>query len=542
MQTLITKRESKDISFENFIKKTILYMTKGKKDIKRINFLVDENSKKNVFIHSGDEINIEMINKHEYLFKIFPIPVNKNFNLKFGCELETCIKFDNINNKDIISKFILLLNNKNSKELELLYWKEIIKTFVVSNLIDRNDLDTEFIRLFPVSFIALNPKSGYTDFIIDMKTGVCEKAIEPINYHSLIFTRDSSVICGDSGKEFIKLFKKSMNQEELIKFKGSIHCEIISPILTEMQSLHQIKILYEKLFNKLHFDVNKSMGFHVNVSIVNDNGDYIYFSDGMIDSLLNFYESYEKINYYNYRDNNDKYAKSIKEYTENFLIKDITPYLDFTNKNLGIIKDNNNKKYDYFKDNFLEGEKFYRSFINLDYKYLAIHTKEDYILEFRLFPPSDKTKDLYKYISDSFKLINDATINYIDNHKSIIQELQELNLKVNINYNSLTNYIGPLWYYDSSEEKYYDIKVFFELESSLISFFEKRDEYIEKIIDLGNNKFIIEISYKNIITDDANLKDYYEKEILLRRYYKVSINKNIYNISYILNEKKILNV
>lgn len=442
---------------------------------------------------------------NNYNFKIYPIHnfTDGNIKIKFGFELETCILasciYDDKTTYDTLVKIINENNtmDKNKERQSILLWSSLIHLFVINNIV--NPEDNEFIKEFPVSYIVLEPKSGVSDFKIDMKTGSIEEVSEPIYYDSLIFTRDSSVQCTDTNIEKYFCINNKREKDEFLRTEATIHCEIISPILNNVS---KATILFDRLYKSNCFRENKSAGFHINISVVNDKDKPLYYSNGMIDSLLDYYEPYENQNYQKFSSKEKiKYANSIINYSKNYTYR---YYSQFFNKSYL------NKE---IERNFTSGIKFYRSFVNLDFKYLAIHTKNDYILEFRLFPTSEDSEQLFKYILNTIDIIYASSENYIKNYKKIIDNLQSLNLKIEMDYSEPDKYTGPLYNSINDDREMVKIENDEDLELSLHDFFNARGFDIEKIIPSKDNNFVIIARRKiNTIVEEFELDDLDEDE------------------------------
>jgi hypothetical protein len=476
--------------FKNFIKNIFIEKFNINISNKKLNSL-KENIINNVFFIEDYEFNISRKGKNEYVISYYKINEDNETKFLFGCELETCILTQCSNNN-------LLIKLNEYKDIEdekstIEYWVMLVKTYI-ENIMFKY-MNEDFISKFRYGCIIVHPKNNLIDYIVDFKKRTIYKNKDENitnKYKYLIFTRDSSLVCGDNLKIY-SLSKDNITKEKLRK--DSFHCEIVSP---KLNNINDIIILYQNLFKNDCFKGNESAAFHVNVSMMNQNNEKIYFSRGFIDCFLNLYEKYENKNYDRFRPYGSWYAKRIREYSLIYTYKDIKPLLNFKDS-----KENN-----YFYENFIEGKKYYRSFIELqdnhNAKYNSIHTKERYIMEFRLFPTEDDRKILIEYIIDSIEILRKTNEIYSKNYSSVINKLQKLNEEIEISYEPLNYYEGYVYYYKEYDDKFYDLKdfgdVFAEFEKTLqvhnqiikryqkIADEENYDEYEGIVLNILNNE------------------------------------------------------
>jgi hypothetical protein len=487
-ETLIINKNPKD-SFIKFISDIFINYYNINITNRKLKKL-KENIVNNILLIGDYEFNISKKNKYEYEVSYYKINKDKNIRLLFGCELETCI-LTRCSDKNLLIK-LNEYKNAEDENLVIEYWVILVKKYIENILFSYTD--EEFCKKFRYGCIIIHPKKDNIDYIIDFKKkSIYKNKDENIinKYKYLIFTRDSSLVCGDS------LEKYDINIDKINKGKikkDSFHCEIVSP---KLEDKNDIIILYQGLFKTECFRGNESGAFHVNVSMLNSKNEPIYFSKGFLDCFLDLYENYENINYDKYRPYGSWYAKRIKEYSLGYTYKNIKSILDFKSSEETV----------NFNKNFLEGKKYYRSFIDFqdhyNAKYNSIHTKGRYIMEFRLFPTEDNKSILMNYVIDSIELLVKTNKNYSNNYSLIIDRLQNLNSEIEITYEPLTYYEGYVYYYDEFKNKFIDFKifsdVFFVFEDILknhnqriikyqkILDEEDYDEYIGQILDEKDN-------------------------------------------------------
>jgi hypothetical protein len=140
-----------------------------------------------------------------------------------------------------------------------------------------------------------------------MRNGnIVSKNLKDEGYRTLIFEPDGSIKCD-----------KTQSKDEVGNVYDSIPvpCEIVTPVLS---SIEDLRILYEGLLPK-HNDFpcnqsNPSMGFHVNVSAVDEKGKIVELTRGMFAELIYDWLPYEKKNYKSLRGEGSVYAKKIQDY------------------------------------------------------------------------------------------------------------------------------------------------------------------------------------------------------------------------------------
>lgn len=472
---IFTRVYNNESNFENFIRLEIYIATYGKITINEIPCKVNKNSYKTVFVYDDYEINILHISKNTYKFSIYDISYYpyKIPGLKFGCELETCLDLSctTMSQTEISDKLENLRSNHENKNL----WAELIIRYISDVVIPY--ISEDFINIFPVIYIALNPKSGYVDYKINTINGIVKEINEPNQNTYITLTRDKSLKCDDK--------KLHGEYKDITIVKNTIHCEIITPTL---KNIDEIVLLYNNIINPKCIYTNPSTSFHVNVSFNKD----IYFSDGLIYCILEKFKDYES-KYYRDKNKNieTKYATRIYEDAIKYFLMNYGDMIYYGNSVMNR----------YTKENFIEGEKHYRSYMNLNEKYNSLYLKSPAILEFRLFSSTNDTDDLIEYIETSTKLIKNGYIDYINNVDEITMDLQKLNFKSRISYDILFSYKGNLYKQDKDFPIYKPIKSkkITDLKIGLERIFVKRNQEFINVTKGNSNYYKIETLYEGSI-------------------------------------------
>jgi hypothetical protein len=138
-------------------------------------------------------------------------------------------------------------------------------------------------------------------FYIDLATGGKISSAKPLDeYKTLQFSQDASLRCGDH--------KDGLDDM-------SIHCEIVSPILN---NLSELKLLYDNIISKTCNYSNSSTGFHVNISMVDQDKVPFKINNPIfeIELFKNWYK-FEEDHYEEYRGKEGSYyAKRLGNYVK----------------------------------------------------------------------------------------------------------------------------------------------------------------------------------------------------------------------------------
>lgn len=364
----------------------------------------------NVLLHDNHEIliipkeNIDDIVTYE--FSVIKLP--KNIHIRFGCELEICFDIKCTDSKKPT------LNNENWKDRILYYIKTHISPF----------LNKKFLKRFPYAYIMnyyrndLNHKSrGY---LINLEDGsvIGKNFNDNDSYKTLIFTQDGSIRCKDRDKRMIA-------------------CEIITPVLSDIKDL---SLLYKGLRVEDCTHTNKTMGFHVNISAVDEKNEPVEISRCMLVSIIYNWIEFEQKYYYKLRGKGIKYAESITSTFDSNYAKEM---IDLMVENIDGNKILNN---DYFKPyglNVWMAEKF----VNTK-KYLSLtHWKQNNVIEYRIFPSVNKVETLLHYTQQAVKNFKSSINNYIKHPDKIIDKLQSYYLQYRYKNITTTPFTSLAFYY-----------------------------------------------------------------------------------------------
>jgi hypothetical protein len=264
--------KSKEETFESFVSKNLGCSQRF--SVKNLKGLVNEEYDNILYCPEGYEIEIKNLHNTQYEFVTEKIPKFSSVYPRFGCELEICFILNcKKDNREEIDK--ILEGEKMSKHG--IKWRNLMYYHLRNNIIPY--LSKEFTNIYEFAYI--KPSSAKFDnaLLINMISGeIINKTPEDDEYKTLIFEPDGTIEC-----------IKSQNKDSDGNIYESIpiSCEIVTPVLS---SINDLKILYEGLIFK-HNDYSciqsgESMGFHVNVSAVNEKGKLVKLSQGMLSNLI----------------------------------------------------------------------------------------------------------------------------------------------------------------------------------------------------------------------------------------------------------------
>jgi hypothetical protein len=372
--------------FEKFVSEAIGCENLSEENLKDIlnpdfdNVLFCSKSSKNI---KGYEIDIKRLSENYYAINKTKVP--KKIDIRFGCEFETC--------------FILNCRENSEKLKELFEWEELVYYHIKYNIVPY--LSEEFLKLFRYAII-LNGYHNEQGTYIDLKNGNIVGNLKEENYRTLIFEPDGSIKC------------------DKVDDQITVSCEIVTPIL---KSIEELRILYEGVIpqNVKCNQSNKSMGFHVNVSAVDDKGEIIKLSNGMLTELIYEWLPYERKHYKTYRGEGSRYAQKIFDY-----LNDST-YLVNQNTNILSIYDEKIQDYDVFQKYGL-GVKQIVNLINSE-KYLSMtHHKNNNVIEFRIFNSNTDINELLNYTQDSIAVFDKAIQKYCNHPENTLVPIQMQNM------------------------------------------------------------------------------------------------------------------
>lgn len=272
------------------------------------------------------------------------------FEPRFGVELEICIKLNNECCNGYGFNPDLILESS---------WFDLFQHYTKTYLKNANpDVLNRMREKYGYVTISATSKYGYSH-ILDLTTFEISKSkSEKSDYTKPLFTRDTSVRCGDRSDI-------DKNAPEYDTF----HFEFVTPILS---SLEDLQLLFEfiGLYKRGCFISNSSAGYHVNMSLINTETNkplnlYQTYFDRYFYPL---YSEFEKEWYLKVRHDYSNYAKPLSKYE--------TPYKNTVDK------------------------------------YSAVHRKSPYLYEMRLFGSNSDPDVLMKYTEMSLNLLTDAYKNW----------------------------------------------------------------------------------------------------------------------------------
>jgi hypothetical protein len=289
-KSIILKWNQED--FPKFVLKALIELNIVPKKTKKLNINFDIDYKCKYFIYNQYQIEIEEGENNFFEFKAIPLPTS--FDIRYGCELETCFvlncKTNEFNN--FIAEKIKDKKKENDYEKRVEKWTDLILFHIKTNLAPY--FTKEFLKRFPYAYIM--PYHSEDAVYVDLSSGEeIFKHKEVDAYKTLQFAQDASVKCGDT----------DLNDTSL-----SVHCEIISPILKDIS---EIKLIYENIISEACNSSNSSAGYHVNVSIVDEKGTQINLTPGILLEIVKRWYPFEKKNYSEYRGQGTIYAINMSE-------------------------------------------------------------------------------------------------------------------------------------------------------------------------------------------------------------------------------------
>ncbi len=358
----------------------------------------------NILYINNSEVLIVPENKkfsHSKYYKFTINVVPKNITINFGCELETCFLLNcriKENDKKVVIENLgknILLSLPLIKKGDT--WTNLIIYHLKANIIPY--LSTEFIKKFRFAYI-LPEYHSKKRIYLDLKNGrIVNNINETEEYKTLIFEPDSSIKCSTSE-----------NNDEI-----AIPCEIVTPIL---ESIDDIKLLYDGLLSRECNKSNKSMGFHVNVSAVNENGKQVILTRGILTELMYKWLPYEKKNYKKLRGEGSIYARKIKDIlNDNYKLQMLNQLIKTKNGDK-IDNDEYFEKYglnSWLITNEISNEKFYS----------ITNHKQNNVIEFRVFPSDTNINILLEYTQDAIDIFQSSINKYINNPEKTIIKLQK---------------------------------------------------------------------------------------------------------------------
>ena len=383
--------EPDKVSFEQFVVNSLKEsgIKKNLPTAKKLKDIVSPDFD-NVLYIDGNEVYFEKVKNDEgpayYLFKINKLP--EKVNVRFGCELETCFILNCSTGEAGVEEAQKYKPKGNT-------WDEGVIYHLRTNIIPY--LSDEFKKRFTYAFVkGYHAEEGN---YLDLRNGnLVSDSIASDEYKTLRFEPDGSIKCDE------------------VAGQVPYPCEIISPILS---SIKEIELLYKGLrIDESCAQSNKSMGFHVNVSGVDENGKMIELTRGMQTELLYDWLPYEKKNYRALRGEGSGYAAKLEDVVNDEKNIDLIS-LFLKNKN-----DEPLNNYEYFAPYGLNIWNVYKE-INRE-KFLSMtHWKKNNVIEFRVFPSKNELPLLLNYAKDAMKVFQSSIQSYLNAPEKTLMNLQK---------------------------------------------------------------------------------------------------------------------
>jgi hypothetical protein len=433
-----------DVSFEEFVVKSLKSIRKDifpkkftVKDFKKINLTLDPEILENKFtLENGYYVKIVKQENNYYEFIIEKIP--ESFNLLFGCELETCMNLDcngDTYNDFIKSELNLLRNNSMYNNLSVSdyvkTWQTLILFHLQINIIPY--LSKAFLKRFRYAYVMGEQGFDSSFLYIDLSNGAKISSSKDVDsYKTLQFVRDSSVKCGDSN----------------LKDKNtSVHCEIVSPILS---SLSELKLLYDNIINKTCNYSNSSAGFHVNISVIDQDKTPVKINPIFEMELFKNWYNFEEKYYKEYRGENNFFAQNVSLFVkDNYLVN-----LLYSKKSEDSLISEEETLSEY-------GLKQLMYMTKTNDKYNSIYKKSDIILECRVFPSKNDESLLLDYAKKALDVVKNSMSFYIKNYMNLNNQYQYLINNYQEKYQdfNMFDYKGSIKNYNNIINFYYGKKV-----------------------------------------------------------------------------------
>jgi hypothetical protein len=470
--------ESKNIAlkweegdFSNFAQGALVQLgvisKKGKKE------KLDITPEYKYFIYKNNQIEIKEGENNFYEFIVTPLPTS--YSIRYGCELETCFVLNCNTNEfnDFIAKQIKEKKEAKGWENKLTKWKDLILFHIQTNLVPY--FSKEFLKRFPYAYIM--SYHGEEATYIDLASGEeIFKYKEVDAYKTIQFAQDASVKCGDTDQEDTSL---------------SVHCEIISPILKDIS---EIKLIYENIISEACNSSNSSAGYHVNVSIVDQEDRQVKLTPVFLYEICKRWYPFEKKHYTEYRGQGSYYAINMSEVVDDVdFMKTIYKFKE-SPKNIDKISTiqkvgSEEVQMKPISDDEILGPETKPGIRNLYYmyqindKFTSLHRKPNTnILEFRVFPSKNKMDLLIDYTKKAIKIIENSVKHVLENPKKVSQE-----------YNDLVSKYEESPYFNFSLYEYNDYRGSFKIFQKLA----KRLNNIENVMAYFK-KFSTEITTEEI--------------------------------------------
>jgi len=407
--------------------------------IDSIQTLINEGTSSNIVQYYNTHISLQ--NKYSLNSNAIPLlkpSTNKipsfDISIKYGVELETCIKLDKkCIKRDIDTESIIYTHRDNNNSENIINtsvpseWLDLTTIFLNNYIKERVKTNNQYKRLvnklkdiYKFIVVTNTPKNKKYKYIYDLNKLELIQKDGFIDYTNPIITTDISVKCGDYKYLYSKRKMPTLNEikkEYNItdnNIEHTFHIEFVTPILTCDPIMGRNSISYDlSVLNELFlligmdkqgcYTTNKSQGYHVNLSLVNNK------TGKPLPLLREFFKS--------------QFFKDYLEWEKNAYPKYRTSVSEYARPLYSLIKSNN------FNTGYSQ--------IATD-KYVSLHRKElKELVEVRLFSATNNYKELISRTKEVIALLYSS---YNKWYSSIQHSIYSSILKKNTTKKKLNNY------------------------------------------------------------------------------------------------------
>jgi hypothetical protein len=361
---------------------------------------------------------------------------SSDITIKYGVELEICVKLDKkCIKRDVNTGSIIYTHRENNNSEYVLNttdpkeWIDLVAIYLDSYIKQRSKTNEQFKRLvnrlkdkYKFFIVTNTPKNKNYEYIYDLDKLQLIKKKGIIDYKSPIITTDISVKCGDYKYLYNEgrapSIDKIRKEYEITKdndIENTFHIEFVTPILSCDPIIGKNGISYNlsglnDLFLLIGMDkqgcyvTNKSQGFHVNLSLINNKtGKGLpLLPEFFRTQFFKNYIEWEKEAYPKYRKDESEYAKPL----------------------YSIMPSENSYSYSTLATN----------------KYVSLHRKDiPELVEVRLFAATNDYKGLVSRTKEAISLLYSS---YNKWYSSIKPSLYNTPSKKNTTKKKLKNYVN----------------------------------------------------------------------------------------------------
>ena len=400
---------------------------------------IDESTSKNIIKYYNEHIPL----KDKYTPNSIPLITpatniipSSDITIKYGVELEICVKLDKKCIKRDVNTGSIIYTHRNNNNSEHNIdvgdpqeWYDLTAIYLDNYIKQRSKTNEQFKRLvnkmkdrYKFFVVTNTPKNKKYKYIYDLDKLQLIKKEGTIDYRNPIITTDISVKCGDYKYLYnerrlptMNNIKKQYNITDDNNIENTFHIEFVTPILSCNPIIGKTGISYDltplnDLFLLIGMDkqgcyvTNKSQGFHVNLSLVNNK------TGKGLPLLREFFKTQFFKNYIEWeKEAYPKYRKEASEYAKP-LYSIMTP--------------ENNSAYSTIATN----------------KYVSLHRKDlPELIEVRLFAATNNYKNLVSRTREALALLYSS---YNKWYSSIQSSIYTPVSKKNTTKKKIKNYIN----------------------------------------------------------------------------------------------------